>query len=276
MSAGVLYVADEAHVPEATDSATSAKRYSPEISAAICTDAPTVPDVFDHKIDVSMDEWDWDLRIRALRQTPFDRTLYLDTDTFVTADLTDLFGLLDEYEMAAALAPVRHTAMVMETGLTSRSIPTSFGEYNCGVLLYRYNDSVDSFLQDWASRFDEYRRKSDTVHDQSAFRDVVYGHSVRLATLPPEYNFRLPFHGYVSDEIKIVHGRASNPDYIASRLNSRSGPRVISCFSVRSRWEVLFGPGVIRASFAKAKLVAREMSSPEMWARTIESLRKRV
>jgi alpha-N-acetylglucosamine transferase len=42
-------------------------------------------------------------------ETPFRKTLYLDTDTYVTTPVDDVFELLDSYRIAAAIAPNRAT-----------------------------------------------------------------------------------------------------------------------------------------------------------------------
>ncbi len=49
-------------------------------------------------------------KIPALRGTRFQRTLYLDSDVRVVADLTDIFELLDRFDLAAAHDPMRNSS----------------------------------------------------------------------------------------------------------------------------------------------------------------------
>lgn len=267
MERGVLYVTTESYLSEATRSAASLADHAPDLDIAVATDATGVPDVFDHHQSITIEEWDWDLRIEVLRDSPFDRTLYLDTDTYVTGDLSGVFDLLDEFDVAAAHAPVRRVPATSGTDL--RRPPDAFPEFNCGVLLYGDSPAVDDLLGTWERRYREYDEALEEVHDQPAFRDAVYESSVRVATLPPEYNCRLPFHGYASDDVRIVHGAADNIEHVADRLNAREGPRSFECVSVGRSWDVLFGPGRLRRALAKAGLVAREKSVGEVvaWAR---------
>src|SRR5579859_6488757 len=44
-------------------------------------------------------------KIDAMTRSPFAQTIYLDTDTFVAAEITELFELLERFDIAAAHAP---------------------------------------------------------------------------------------------------------------------------------------------------------------------------
>ena len=44
-------------------------------------------------------------KIRNISQTPFERTIFLDTDTCVIANIGELFDLLQRFDVAAAHAP---------------------------------------------------------------------------------------------------------------------------------------------------------------------------
>jgi hypothetical protein len=267
MTTGVLYVTDESYLAEAARSAASVARHAPDLAIGVATDAASVPEVFDRYLPIEIDGWDWDLRIRALRESPFDRTLYLDTDTYVTGDVSGVFDLLDAFDVAAAHAPVRRVADPPETDRPTP--PDSFPEYNCGVLLYDDSGAVDDLLSTWEDRYLAYSETMPDVHDQPAFRDAVYDSDVRIATLPPEYNCRLPFHGYAGDEVRVVHGAADNVEHVADRLNARSGPRSFRCVSVGRSWDVVFCPGRVKTALAKAGLVVREKSASDVvaWAR---------
>lgn len=271
MTDGVFYVTDESYLAEAARSAASVKQHSSSLQMGVATDATTVPDVFDHHHSISIESWDWDLRIRALRDSPFEKTLYLDTDTYVTEDLSMLFDLLDTFDIAAAHAPVRRVEKASNCG--GSSPPDSFPEYNCGVLLYDKSPAVDELLSTWEDRYLKYAETVPTVHDQPAFRDAVYESEVRIATLPPEYNCRLPFHGYASDDVKIVHGAADNIEAVADRLNSRNGPRSFRCVSVGRSWGVIFCPGTIPTLLTKARLVASEKEPRDVLSWVQDKLR---
>ena len=56
----------------------------------------------------------------------------------------------------------------------------------------------------------------ESLPDQPSFRKALYESSLRLATLPPEYNCRLPFPGFLHDPVRILHGRTTDPESCAS------------------------------------------------------------
>jgi hypothetical protein len=44
-------------------------------------------------------------KIANMRRSPFERTIYLDSDTFVVDEIAHVLRLLDCYDMAVAYAP---------------------------------------------------------------------------------------------------------------------------------------------------------------------------
>lgn len=257
MSSGFLYVADTNHVAEAVDSARSVKAAMTDAEIAIATDADSTPDVFDKSLSLGASTWDWDVRIKALKGTPFDRTVYLDTDVYAVEPVSDLFELLGTYDLAAAHAPVRQSVLLTDTNLSQSRIPGGFPEFNCGVLAYRDVECVQDVFTRWIDRYQSHREQSPQLHDQPAFREAVYNSSVRVVTLPPEYNLRLPFHGFASGEVKLLHGPVANPEYLAQRINARTDPRTFSCISVGESRDVVYGPDRLSTLYAKAKLLVR-------------------
>jgi hypothetical protein len=81
-------------------------------------------------------------RALCLRRTPYDRTLYLDTDTqVVTNELMSLFDLLDEFDVA-----------MVETSIDDSYSRLQYGRpmFNTGVILYRRNHLTLDWLLEWA------------------------------------------------------------------------------------------------------------------------------
>ena len=114
--------------------------------------------------------------------TPFDRTLYLDTDTRVLEDITPVFDLLDRFDLALAHASNRVTRL--QTWRTT--LPRSFPQFNAGVFLYKKTPAVMSLLDEWVSSFHAAGFRS----DQITLRELLWLSNLRIATLPPEYNVR--------------------------------------------------------------------------------------
>jgi len=121
--------------------------------------------------------------------TPFDRTLYLDTDTTLNADIREMFSLLDRFDIALNHAHQRYDRF--RTDIWRIDLPKAFPQYNGGVILYRKNPKVILFLEEWRSFF----KAAGFPQDQITLRELLWLSDLRIATLPPEYNVRfLKYH----------------------------------------------------------------------------------
>lgn len=148
---GIIYVATQSdrYIEEAALSAESAKRHAPDLPVTLFTDRPAQPRgiaCFDNVVPIP-GAIAGDARANAminrftgLERTPYERTLYLDTDArVVSSDVAALFGLLDEYDLALVEdAPGTSDAM----GHTGRRM------FNCGVILYR-RSAAPAWLAPW-------------------------------------------------------------------------------------------------------------------------------
>lgn len=167
-------------------------------------------------------------KIANIRRSPFERTIYLDSDTFVVDEIVHLLLLLDHYDLAVAHAPAYR-------GLADPGVPRAFYEFNTGVLAWRSSDRVAAFLRSWeetylawlseepfpgASKASNSRRA-----DQPAFRHCAWEHGMRLFVLAPEYNFRLGYPTTVVERVRIIHGNHEDYDELAARVNDRRQPR---------------------------------------------------
>lgn len=149
-----------------------------------------------------------------------EKLVYLDTDTFVCRPLNDLFFLLDRFDLAGAHAPGRWTRN------TRKLIPPSFPEWNIGVQAIRNNADVRATFLDWLKY---YRENADFYgnNDQASLREILWDNNraIRFTTLPPEYNFRFGFGGWVRNEVVVLHGRSSNIRKVEKRVNAETGFR---------------------------------------------------
>jgi hypothetical protein len=170
-------------------------------------------------------------RIANMRRSPFERTLYLDTDTFVVEEMVGVFELLDHYDLALAQAPAYR-------GLDDPQVPASFPEFNCGVVAWRASESMAAFLRSWEETYrawlveDVLPGRDGGTHptrteigDQPAFRRCAWQHGMRVATLPPEYNLRLGIPTTVVDRVRLLHGHTKRFESLAKQYNRTIAPR---------------------------------------------------
>jgi hypothetical protein len=236
---GILYVATGAACrDEAVISARSVKTAWPQIPIAIKTDGPVDQHYFD-QIDLISDSPDNLAKVCHLAETPFERTLFLDSDTYCLHPMPELFGILDRFDLAAAHEAGRF-ATRWEAGtevfVRNLEIPECFPEYNTGVIAFRRDAEVFRMFARWERLCKEARRAQiPDSKDQPSFRHAIYESGLRVAALPPEYNFRLVCSGFARGPIKLIHGRwkygpiGETPEQIFATLartfNENVGPR---------------------------------------------------
>lgn len=209
-SRGVLYIVigDRPLYREGViRSATSLKRAMPDMPTALVTDG-TIEGPFDHHIAIAETDpakiapgpFPCRAKIIGMKQTPFEHTLYLDADTAVLADLSEVFELLDGFDAALTHAQGR-VAHALD------DVPGSFPEFNCGVIAYRDNPLVRSFLDEWLVEYDVLAPQRPWNQDQPSFRRLAYRTpALRIATLTPEFNRKFDTAGYVKGPIRVLHG----------------------------------------------------------------------
>jgi hypothetical protein len=231
MDRGVIYVAfGQEYLSEVLVSAASVKRHMPDLPITLFCDRKTAcPDV-DQVVRVEPDVSfpGCAAKIRYIAASPYEQTLFLDSDTYVCADLADLFALLDAFDLAAAHAPTRATYEV-------EGVPDSFPEFNTGVILSRQSSEVRNLFSDWADLYLRHLERVDRgalrwlqpadrrwhrLNDQGAFREALYRSGLRVATLPPEYNCRFTAPGFVDGPVRILHGRGADLSRIAAEINA--------------------------------------------------------
>ncbi len=151
---GIVYVAtkDERYVAEAFLSATSVKELAPDISITLFTNLEDSifarDDCFDKVICIdtirkygsAWSEGQLD-RILCLPDSPYQRTLHLDTDTRVmSSDIQGIFDCLDDCDIA-----------MVECAPDASVSRQHYGKpmFNVGFILYRKNEAVGQLLSAW-------------------------------------------------------------------------------------------------------------------------------
>lgn len=205
---GYLYIAiGKRYVMEAQISARSLRRFTRLPVCLITDDASFKSDLFDTVITVNA-PGDFVAKIIGLALTPFERTVYMDNDTFVCSPIDEMFDVLDYFEMSMMPYPFLHSYGFLQKYNPSykltyeRIIP----EYHLGVMVYKMTDAVKSMLREWLQVHEEMHIKADCT----SFREIHFKYlkDVRVAPLPFEYNYH-GTHSFsiVYNEIKIIHER---------------------------------------------------------------------
>jgi hypothetical protein len=182
---GFVYAAKGAkYVELAVNSARSLKDSNPGATVHLYCDAhPAKGHCFD-KVHLLSDSSSKRPKFEALRRAEFDRTIYLDADTFVCADISDIFFTLDRFDIAGAHVALRNSRHSHR--IHKLQLPNSFPQINTGVLGIRRSARISDFL----SQVDAEMSAADSSVDQPIFRELLWNSDLRIAVLPQEYNFK--------------------------------------------------------------------------------------
>lgn len=183
MKEGFLYaVTGHKYVELATASATSLKRVMPDAKIHIFSDIIPKSSVFDEK-HILNHSWIRP-KFEALRKSPFERSIYLDADTIVLCDIYDIFSLLENFDIAGAHVFARNAKFARK--YHKKSFANSFPQINTGVLGVKKSELTQSFL----AAVDREMENCNLKIDQPVFRELLFDSKLRIAILPPEYNFK--------------------------------------------------------------------------------------
>ncbi len=227
---GFVYVATgERYVREARVSAASLRQHHADTRICLVTDQPRGERFWDDLVVLEQPCFGFRDKLE-MRRAPYERCVFLDTDTTVCGALSALFTILSRYDVCGVqLSEGQDYAM--EGG-----VPAAFPEMNGGVLGFRRGTATAEFFDCWARYYDEFRALNQSagylyanVGDQKSLRAALWHSQVRHAAIGAEFNF-IPFRlELVSLPVAMIHTRA--PEDIASlarRLNARLGRRAYS------------------------------------------------
>ncbi|PLX66950.1 MAG: hypothetical protein C0603_09780 [Denitrovibrio sp.] len=172
-------------------------------------------------------------KIPAMMMSPFKHNIFLDTDTYILHDLSELFALSNIFDFAATHAPIRNCKIHGEEFTGDK---TCFPEYNTGVIVYQKNRATMDIFKQWQSDYNLFcKEKKIHPHDQQSIRTILSTSIIKQYVLPEEYNFRIienvPV--FARHTVKIVHGRPPVDreavtwyDKFGNTLNKETVPRV--------------------------------------------------
>lgn len=205
MSRGFIYIANqEKFKAEAILSARSLKRFTSLPITIILTE-----DLIDDQLNIfdtviinnELKKYTYLSKIIGMGDTPYDETIFLDSDTFICNSIDNLFDLLDYFDFSTTIEAKRHT-----TKRDDMILKNVLPEFNTGVILYRNNHIMNKIFKNWLSKCLEWKISM----DMPGFREaVIENHeNVKFSILPNEYNLHgLKTFSVINGEVKIIHER---------------------------------------------------------------------
>lgn len=209
---------DGQYIREAVQSAHSFRRFLPNARYVLYTDVEDfADDAFDEVVTVPFVvpealkqrhhfNGQMLVKITAMLECEAEQVLVLGSDTYALSPaVSDLPAVLERFDIAAAHAALRLNELMAMVP----QVPRAFPEFNCDLILFRNTEKVRAAIREWRDRYvsDEFGHP----HDQGAFRYAMFFSDVRIATLPPEYNYR----GWeVRKDTAILQRRELLPRYV--------------------------------------------------------------
>jgi len=162
---GVLYIAfGESYVSEAIASICSLRQQSPNITVAVVTDSrwnhKVQPDLYVIRDSVQ----NFSCKPRYIYEaSPFKKTLFLDTDTYVSRDITAYYELLDWYDIGVMFVGPQ----LNEEGITLHT------QCNSGVILFKKSEQMKDVFHKWQELYFA-AEKLNSVEDRRGLGDQRY------------------------------------------------------------------------------------------------------
>ncbi|MEO6845942.1 MAG: hypothetical protein ABI443_01400, partial [Chthoniobacterales bacterium] len=190
---GFVYIATgERYVQEAAQSAAMLRRHNPNHRICLITDDTRNMEPFwDDLVILEAPHFGFRDKIE-MRRCPYQRFVYLDTDTHIIGDLSDLFLMLQQFDACGVQLFEGHDYHI-------DGIPDAYSETNGGMLGFRKGMEVDLFFEEWQRLYAEFRAQNEAgdyhyanVGDQKSLRAALWNTRLRFALAGPEFNF-IPF-----------------------------------------------------------------------------------
>jgi hypothetical protein len=226
-SEGFLYCCfSEGYVDEAMSSIKTLLKHNPGAKVSLVTTSEAKIYLnnkyknikIDHIICDSIDnEPNCFFRTKLFEFTPYEKTIALDSDTYILGQISNLFDLLDTFDLV--MVPDDATNSARGTILGLKGGYSALGYYNCGFIMYRKSDNTQKLFQAWKKEFLDLEELEGA--DQGPLLRALVKTDLRFITLPKEYNMRLTKKCVtVVGKVKIIHGRVKNIDRFEKKINN--------------------------------------------------------
>lgn len=153
--------------------------------------------------------------------SPFQKTVFLDCDICLLANIGELFEYLDDADflitkdVQPAIPEASNLLRVKQAILpTLRSVGLPLDEtsiqYNTGLMAFRKSDINATLFSQFKQYFEMILKHQEVLllRDQGAFAAAIATTQPNLKVLPPTYNFLSKWkdsYGQLADPIKVLH-----------------------------------------------------------------------
>ena len=229
---GVVYVSvGEKYHRELHVSLESLKRHMPDVSVLVFSDKKIA--VEHQGVEVSVIEnplYTVEDKSSSIGKSPFRKTIYLDTDTYVVSSLDEVFDLLDRVDFCAAHETARGYWYQFNDEVGKAEFPpATFPDVNAGVMGINMKSAGGDVIKKWPKKYKEMKPLFKQLPsswmkntDQASLRMLLWeAKELRIGILPTEYNALRYWGTYLWGNAVVVHGRGEI-ERIARQMNQSS------------------------------------------------------
>jgi len=223
MEKGIIYAATgHKYVLEAQVSVRSLKKQCPDMPTTLFTDHGSCSGQEARLFD----DVKWVTRsspkltnISAMIHSPYEHTLFLDTDTYICDDINGMFQWLEWYDILFPFSVRRRTPY------NPGNMPDWFTERSSGAVLYQKTPEIIELFKQWGRLYKKYHKASGCGSDQVPLRVVLFNNkTLRVGTIAPEYHCYVLCPITLAGRVHIIHGRGDMEDF-AAQVNIHDGIR---------------------------------------------------
>lgn len=233
MERGILYFAKgEEFILEAELSAQRVKEMLDGPDITLISDISYESPYFDNII-VDDSEFKKSDKPRSLLRSPYEKTLYLDSDIWVEQSIMEVFDVLNQFDLGVVKDPLEPHIHSADKEHPIEGVPEAFPEFNSGFIIFNQTPEVVNMFRDWLSRCEPTDDR-----DQRSFRPALFHSNINMTALSPRYNCMYRAENALNGEVKVFHGqlveaRSSGHGYhgitledAAEEINKYDGSRV--------------------------------------------------
>lgn len=251
---GIFYVAaGQKYINEACKSARSIKNINPTLKISIACNQKLEEELFDRIIVVDetvtcrnegllfKSKYLYDL-------SPYQKTLFVDTDTFFIGDVESGFAILDYFDVSMTLSIADTYYPTLPSGKKILCKPV-----NTGVIFFQKNETNDGLFREWFESYSAKLAQNPKLKesDQTSCTEALMNSKSRFYPLPSEWNTRFCFINTLKEPVKILHAYSSNIERVGQLVNQE--PNTLRVWVPHLKKCIVFRPYTWRHKLGRVK-----------------------
>jgi hypothetical protein len=144
--------------------------------------------------------------------SPYQKTFFVDTDTYFIGNCRSLFNLLINHDICMSHSVTDISLIKLDNELLYGYTP-----YNTGVILFKKCQINYNLFKEWYHLFNT--KLDNYVHDQPAFMESLLRYKCKIYILHSVWNARFIRFERFTGKVMILHGRDRNMHSIQDQIN---------------------------------------------------------